>query len=85
MSFGCHTKVKEASLPYYLPMVGGGIVRFTPFPRLLTLCEMQTPSLEFELGLPCPFSYDGNHYTSNIYMYNLPGVDPDQSVASNVI
>ena len=52
---GCHIKVKEPSLPYYLPIIGGRIVRSIPFPRLLALCEMQTASSRFELGSVCPF------------------------------
>ena len=32
---GCHTKVKEPGLPYYLPLAGRRIVRFIPFPRIL--------------------------------------------------
>ena len=32
-----HSKIKESSLLYYLPIAG-----FIPFPRALTLCEMQT-------------------------------------------
>ena len=41
---GCWTKVKEPSLPYYLPRAGGRIIRFIPFPRVLVLCEMQSTS-----------------------------------------
>ena len=39
---GCHTKSKEPSLLYYLPITGGRMVGFIPFPRVLVLCEMQT-------------------------------------------
>ena len=39
-----HTKVKERSLPYYLPIAGGRIVEFIPFPRGLVLWEMQVAS-----------------------------------------
>ena len=50
---GCHTKVKEPSLFYHLPIAEGWIVGFMPFPRVLTLCEMQShPGVE--LVLPCP-------------------------------
>ena len=37
---GCHTKIKEPSLPYHLPMAGGRIVGCLSFPRLLAQCKM---------------------------------------------
>ena len=40
----CLTKAEEPSLPYYLPIAGGRIVGFIPFPRALGLCEMQLVS-----------------------------------------
>ena len=38
----CLTKAEEPSLPYYLPIAGGKIFGFIPFPRVLVLCEMQS-------------------------------------------
>ena len=38
----CLTKAEEPSLSYYLPIAGGRIIGFTPFPRVLVLCEMQS-------------------------------------------
>ena len=38
----CLTKSEEPSLPYYLPIAGGRIIGFIPFPRVLVLCEMQS-------------------------------------------
>ena len=38
----CLTKAEEPSLPYYLPIAGGRIIGFIPFPRVLVLCEMQS-------------------------------------------
>ena len=35
------TKAEEPSLPYYLPIAGGRIIGFIPFPRVLVLYEMQ--------------------------------------------
>ena len=35
------TKDEEPSLSYYLPIAGGRIIGFIPFPRVLVLCEMQ--------------------------------------------
>ena len=40
----CLTKAEEPSLPYYLPIAGGRIIGFIPFPRVLVLCEMQPVS-----------------------------------------
>ena len=37
----CLTKAEEPSLSYYLPIAGGRIIGFIPFPRVLVLCEMQ--------------------------------------------
>ena len=50
----CYTKVKEPSLPYYLPITGGRIARCIPFPRVFALCEMQTATFRFELVPPYP-------------------------------
>ena len=40
----CLTKAEEPSLSYYLPIAGGRIIGFIPFPRVLVLCEMQSVS-----------------------------------------
>ena len=45
----------ETSLPYYLPIAGGRIIGFIPFPRVLALCEMQTVWSRIELVSLCPF------------------------------
>ena len=50
----CLTKAEEPSLSYYLPIAGGRIIGFIPFPRVLVLCEMQSVSSRFELKSPCP-------------------------------
>ena len=36
------SKAEEPSLPYYLPIAGGRIIEFIPFPRVLVLCEMKS-------------------------------------------
>ena len=41
---GCHSKAKELCLSYYLPIAGGRIIGFTPFPMILALGEMQAVS-----------------------------------------
>ena len=38
----CLTKTEEPSLSNYLPIAGGRIIGFIPFPRVLVLCEMQS-------------------------------------------
>ena len=35
-------KAEEPSLPNYLPIAGGRIIEFIPFPRILVQCEMQS-------------------------------------------
>ena len=40
----CLTMAEEPSLPYYLPIAGGRIIVFIPFPRVLVLYEMQSVS-----------------------------------------
>ena len=39
-----HAKVKENSLPYYLPIVGRRKIGCLPFSRVFALCEMQKAS-----------------------------------------
>ena len=51
---GCHAKVKQHSLSYYLPIAGGRIVVCIPFQKVLVLCDMQTAMFT---------SKDSNHYT----------------------
>ena len=41
----CQTKAEEPSLSYYLPIAGGRIIGFIPFPRILVLYEMQSVSV----------------------------------------
>ena len=40
----CLTEAEEPCLPDYLPIAGGRIIGFIPFPRVLMLCEMQSVS-----------------------------------------
>ena len=60
----CLTKAKELSLPYYLPIAGGRIIGFIPFPRVLVLCEMQSVSSRIWTPVTMSISYDDNHYTT---------------------
>ena len=60
----CLTKAEELSLPYYLPIAGGRIIGFIPFPRVLVLCEMQSASSRIWTRVAVSISYDENHYTT---------------------
>ena len=59
----CLTKAEERSLPYYLPIAGGRIIGFIPFPRVLVLCEMQSVSSRIWTRVAVSIFYDDNHYT----------------------
>ena len=60
----CLTKAEEPSLPYYLPIAGGRIIGFIPFPRGLVQCEMQSVSSRIWTHVAVFISYDVNHYTT---------------------
>ena len=47
----CLAKAEEISLPYYLPIAGGRIIGFIPFPNVK--CNQSRSG--FELVSPCPF------------------------------
>ena len=55
---------EEPSLSYYVPIAGGRIIRFIPFPRVLVLCEMQSFSSRIWTLVAGSISYDYNHYTT---------------------
>ena len=71
----CLTKAEEPSLPYYLPIDGGRIIGFIPFPRVLVLCEMLSVSSRIWPRVAVSISYDNNHYITGtstialIYIY----------------
>ena len=60
----CLTKAEEPSLPYYLPIAGGRIIGFIPFPRVLVLCEMQSVLSKNWTRIVVSISCDDNHYTT---------------------
>ena len=60
----CLTKAEEPSLSYYLPIAGGGIIGFIPFPRVLELCEMQSVSSRIWTRVAASISYDDNYFTT---------------------
>ena len=60
----CLTKAEEPSQYYYLPIAGGRILGFTPFPRVLVLCEMRSVLSRIWTRVAVSISYDDNHYTT---------------------
>ena len=65
----CLTKAEEISLSYYLPIAGGRIIGFIPFPRVLVLCELQSVSSWIWTRVAMSISYDDNHYTTGTSKY----------------
>ena len=67
----CLAKAEEHSQPYYLPIAGGRITVFIPFPTVLVLCEMQSVSSRNGTRVAVSISYDDNYYitcNSNAYL-----------------
>ena len=60
----CLTKAEEPSRSYYLPIAGGRIIGFIPFPKVLVLCEMQSVSSGIWTRVAVFISYDDNNYTT---------------------
>ena len=60
----CLTKAVEPSLHYYLPIAGGRIIGFIPFPRVLVLREMQLAWSRILTCVVVSISYGDNHYTT---------------------
>ena len=48
-----------------LHIVGGRIIRFIPFPKILALCEMQTVPLQIWTQVAKFISSDDKHYATN--------------------
>ena len=65
-STSCLTKAEESSLSYYLPIAGGRIFGFIPFPRVLVLCEMQSVRSRIWTRVAVSTSCDDNHCTTGI-------------------
>ena len=55
---------EEPSLSYYLPIAGGRIIGFIPFPRVLVLSEMQWVSSRIWTRIAVFISYGDNDYTT---------------------
>ena len=66
-SYNCYlTMSKELNLPYYLPIAGGRIIGFIPFPLVLVLCEMQSASYRIWTRVVVSIFCDDNHFTTSI-------------------
>ena len=63
----CLTNAEEPSLPYYLPIAGGRIIGFIPFPRV---CEMQSVSSRIWTRVAVSISNDDNHYTTGVLYFD---------------
>ena len=61
----CLTKAEEPCLPYYLPIAGGRIIGFIPFPSVLVLCETQSVRSRIWTRVVMSISCDDNHYTTD--------------------
>ena len=79
-STSCLTKAEEPTLPYYLPIAGGRIIGFIPFPRVLVLCEMQSVSSRIWTRVAVFISCNDTHYTTGtskhgvFYTFAIPEV-----------
>ena len=60
---------EEPSLSYYLPIAGGRIIGFIPFPRVLVLCEMQSVSSRIWTRIAVFISY--NDYTTTTLLVTI--------------
>ena len=60
----CLTKAEEPNLSYDLPIAGGRIIGFIPFPRILVLWEMRSISSSIWTRVAVSITYDDNHYTT---------------------
>ena len=85
---GSHTKSKELSLSYYLPIAGGRIVGFIPFPSVLSLYEMLTAWSRIRTRVAESVSYNDNHYTTsasgNLIIWYLPSKNNLQFLGSSL-
>ena len=68
---GSHTNVKVLSLPYYLPITEGRIVRCLPFSRVVSLYEMQTALCRIWTWVTLSIFYDDNSYTYRCCYINM--------------
>ena len=60
----CLTKAEEPSLPYYLPIAGGGNDWIHTFPKGIS--KMQSVLARIWICVTVSISYNNNHYTINL-------------------
>ena len=60
----CLTQAEEPCLPYYLPIAGGRIIGFIPFPGVLVLYEMHLVSSRIWTRVAVFIFCNDNHYTT---------------------
>ena len=65
---------EEPSLSYYLPIAGGRIIGFIPFPRVLVLCEMQSVSSRIWTRIAVFISYGDNDNTTGQLLHRAFGL-----------
>ena len=63
-------RLKNLVCPTILPIAGGRIIGFIPFPRVSVLCEMQSASSRIWTRVAVSISYDDNHYTTGTFWCN---------------
>ena len=63
-------RLKNLVCPTTLPIAGGRIIGFIPFPRVLVLCEMQLAWSRIWTRVAVSISYDDNHYTTGTLLSN---------------
>ena len=62
-------RLKDLVCSTILPIAGGRIIGFIPFPRVLVLCEMQSVLSRIWTRVAMSISYDDNHNNLIIYIY----------------
>ena len=60
----CLTKAEEPSLFYYLPIAGGRIIGFMPFPKGISAMWNAISLVQGWTRVTVSISYDDNHYTT---------------------
>ena len=63
-------RLKNTVCPTILPIAGGRIIGFIPFPRVLVLCEMQLAWSRIWTRVAVSISYNDNHYTTGTSSFN---------------
>ena len=80
-SFSWTSCLYKAEETVYLPLDGGRIIVFIPFPKVLVLCEMQSVSSRIWTRVAVSISYDNNHYTTGTsYNHYTTGTSQDYPV-----